>query len=303
MRGDPPEAIATPARPSCSTSSGSPDSSIAPSGRSRVASSSASPSRAHLPPSRASSCSTSRSARSTGAFAIACSTTSHRVFDELGLTAVYVTHDQTEAFALGDRVAVMRDGRVVQVGDAGRALGAARSTRTWLASSASRTSTSGEVVRPEAVRVRRATGDGDGRRRERRADAGRSCASWSGSTTGAGSRRSTPRSSTRRRATGSTSTSTRRASFASDDPAPRRRPRARAGRVLPRHGSRGERSAPASRDGSATPTTARSRRSSRASARPSSGLSTLCHKGPRGARVDRVEVATRSRKGSRLRVR
>ena len=38
-----------------------------------------------------------------------------RIFDELGSTAVYVTHDQTEAFTLGDRVAVMRAGRVVQV--------------------------------------------------------------------------------------------------------------------------------------------------------------------------------------------
>ena len=38
-----------------------------------------------------------------------------RLFDELGVTAMYVTHDQTEAFTLGDRVAVMRAGRVVQV--------------------------------------------------------------------------------------------------------------------------------------------------------------------------------------------
>ena len=37
------------------------------------------------------------------------------LFDRLALTAVYVTHDQTEAFALGDRIAVMRSGRVVQV--------------------------------------------------------------------------------------------------------------------------------------------------------------------------------------------
>ncbi len=33
----------------------------------------------------------------------------------LGLTAVYVTHDQSEAFALADRVAVMRTGRIVQL--------------------------------------------------------------------------------------------------------------------------------------------------------------------------------------------
>ena len=34
---------------------------------------------------------------------------------ELGITAVYVTHDQEEALSLSDRVAVMRDGRVQQL--------------------------------------------------------------------------------------------------------------------------------------------------------------------------------------------
>jgi putative spermidine/putrescine transport system ATP-binding protein len=34
----------------------------------------------------------------------------------LGITAVYVTHDQAEAMALGDRIVVMNQGRVVQVG-------------------------------------------------------------------------------------------------------------------------------------------------------------------------------------------
>ena len=34
----------------------------------------------------------------------------------LGRTAIYVTHDQSEALALGDRVAVMADGRIRQVG-------------------------------------------------------------------------------------------------------------------------------------------------------------------------------------------
>src|SRR6478672_4489907 len=33
----------------------------------------------------------------------------------LSVTSVYVTHDQTEAMTLGQRVAVMRDGRIVQV--------------------------------------------------------------------------------------------------------------------------------------------------------------------------------------------
>jgi thiamine transport system ATP-binding protein len=84
-----------------------------------------------------------------------------QLFGELDLTAVYVTHDQTEAFALGDRVAVMRDGRVVQVAtpdalwaepldeDVARFLGIAN--------------VSGDViVRPEAVVVRAAEDAGDG---------------------------------------------------------------------------------------------------------------------------------------------
>jgi thiamine transport system ATP-binding protein len=84
-----------------------------------------------------------------------------RLFDELDLTAVYVTHDQTEAFALGDRVAVMRDGRVVQVAspddlwarpldaDVARFLGIA-------------TVDGDEIVRPEAVTVRPAAFGGNG---------------------------------------------------------------------------------------------------------------------------------------------
>jgi thiamine transport system ATP-binding protein len=38
-----------------------------------------------------------------------------RLFAELAATAIYVTHDRTEAFTLGDRVAVMGEGRIVQV--------------------------------------------------------------------------------------------------------------------------------------------------------------------------------------------
>jgi thiamine transport system ATP-binding protein len=84
-----------------------------------------------------------------------------RLFDELRVTAVYVTHDQAEAFALGDRVAVMRDGRIAQDGspdelwshpvdeDVARFLG-------------SRNVIGGEIVRPEAVTVRPAAGAGYG---------------------------------------------------------------------------------------------------------------------------------------------
>lgn len=37
---------------------------------------------------------------------------------ELGLTTVFVTHDQEEALTLSDRIVLMRDGRIVQSGDA-----------------------------------------------------------------------------------------------------------------------------------------------------------------------------------------
>lgn len=39
-----------------------------------------------------------------------------RIHREAGLTAVYVTHDQTEALALADRLAVMHNGRIEQIG-------------------------------------------------------------------------------------------------------------------------------------------------------------------------------------------
>jgi multiple sugar transport system ATP-binding protein len=39
-----------------------------------------------------------------------------RLVRRLGVTALYVTHDHVEAMTLGDRIAVMRAGRVVQVG-------------------------------------------------------------------------------------------------------------------------------------------------------------------------------------------
>lgn len=38
------------------------------------------------------------------------------LLSDLGVTSVYVTHDQTEAMVLGDRIAVMNEGRIVQVG-------------------------------------------------------------------------------------------------------------------------------------------------------------------------------------------
>jgi iron(III) transport system ATP-binding protein len=40
-----------------------------------------------------------------------------RIQRDLGITTVYVTHDQTEALAMSDTVAVMQNGRIVQAGD------------------------------------------------------------------------------------------------------------------------------------------------------------------------------------------
>jgi putative spermidine/putrescine transport system ATP-binding protein len=40
-----------------------------------------------------------------------------RIQQQLGITTVMVTHDQEEALTLSDRIAVMKDGRILQVGD------------------------------------------------------------------------------------------------------------------------------------------------------------------------------------------
>ena len=40
----------------------------------------------------------------------------NRLLRALGITAIYVTHDQAEAMELGDRVVVMRKGAIVQIG-------------------------------------------------------------------------------------------------------------------------------------------------------------------------------------------
>ena len=38
-----------------------------------------------------------------------------QLHQQLGVTTVYVTHDQVEAMTLGQRVAVMQDGHILQV--------------------------------------------------------------------------------------------------------------------------------------------------------------------------------------------
>ena len=74
------------------------------------------------------------------------------LFDRLGLTVAYVTHDVAEAFALGDSVAVLRDGTVAQQ---------AAPEELWAAPADAWTAgflglgnvRDGTVIRPEAVRV------------------------------------------------------------------------------------------------------------------------------------------------------
>jgi thiamine transport system ATP-binding protein len=76
------------------------------------------------------------------------------LFSELHVTAIYVTHDQAEAFGLGNRVAVIRNGRVVQHGTADElwAHPADEDTARFLGLGNVR---DGSIIRPEAIDVRR----------------------------------------------------------------------------------------------------------------------------------------------------
>ena len=60
-----------------------------------------------------------------------------RLQQQVGTTTVYVTHDQVEAMTMGDRIAVMNDGVLEQVGHARRSTSGPR-TCSWRASSAAR---------------------------------------------------------------------------------------------------------------------------------------------------------------------
>ena len=51
-----------------------------------------------------------------------CGPRSRSCSSEIGMTTVYVTHDQVEAMTMGDRIAVMRDGRARAGGAARRGL-------------------------------------------------------------------------------------------------------------------------------------------------------------------------------------
>jgi spermidine/putrescine transport system ATP-binding protein len=51
-----------------------------------------------------------------------------RIHDEVGTTFIYVTHDQSEAMSLSDRIAVMNEGRIEQVGSPAEIYEAPRSS-------------------------------------------------------------------------------------------------------------------------------------------------------------------------------
>lgn len=83
------------------------------------------------------------------------------LFERLSLTAVHVTHDVGEAFALGDRVAVLRAGRLAQVATPEELWSAPADD--WVARflglrNVERDHGGATVTRPEAVRLR--PGDG-----------------------------------------------------------------------------------------------------------------------------------------------
>ncbi len=75
------------------------------------------------------------------------------LFAGLRVTALYVTHDQGEAFALGDRIAVLRDGRIAQVGTPNGVW--ARPADEDVARFLGQSVRGGAAIRPESVAVRR----------------------------------------------------------------------------------------------------------------------------------------------------
>ena len=61
------------------------------------------------------------------------------IHDEVGITFLYVTHDQGEAMSLSDRIAVMKSGKIEQLGTPARST-RPRGPASWPRSSATRTS-------------------------------------------------------------------------------------------------------------------------------------------------------------------
>ena len=114
------------------------------------------------------------------------------LFEALGLTVVHVTHDVGEAFALGDRVAILRDGRVAQVAPPDELW--ARPADDWVARFLGMRNVAVDGARRDRDPARggaaraRATAPSS----SRPSATARSCASACGSTTEASSRRSRP---------------------------------------------------------------------------------------------------------------
>ena len=71
-----------------------------------------------------------------------------RIQREVGITFIYVTHDQEEALTMSDRIAVMSDGNVEQIGTPDRDLRPPRRRCSWPASSGR--PTCGPAGRPAA---------------------------------------------------------------------------------------------------------------------------------------------------------
>ena len=82
----------------------------------RAASASASPSAARWCATPPPFCSTSRCPTSTPQLRAQMRIEIKRLHQRLGTTIVFVTHDQVEAMTMADRIVVMRDGRILQVG-------------------------------------------------------------------------------------------------------------------------------------------------------------------------------------------
>ena len=76
---------------------------------------------------------------------------------ELGITFIYVTHDQDEALTMSDRIAVFNDGRIEQIATSGRGLRASGQRSSSRASWALRTSSSATshrfTIRPEKIHI------------------------------------------------------------------------------------------------------------------------------------------------------
>lgn len=88
-----------------------------------------------------------------------------RIQRELGITAVYVTHDQEEAMALSDRIAVMERGSIVQIGTPQEVYGAPSTpfVADFIGRSNVIPSSNGYIsVHPEDVVISDLEGDMDG---------------------------------------------------------------------------------------------------------------------------------------------